>query len=283
MPACVPGVVTVTDRWYDPVVAVADREFRAVVRTRLLLVLVAGYAVVVWGVALAGSAGGGYLPLSLDLLVPMELLVPVLGFAFGYRAILGDRERGELAVVRTYPLDAAQFVAGVYLGRATALAAVVVVPLLAAGALVPLSRQRTISVLSAHATTDSPSLYLRFVVLMVLFALVVLAVALAVSAVARSVRQALGLAAAVGLATAVGIDATGVAGLAGGVLPESSVGVVLALSPNGAVRGLVFATVVDPVTTGGVSAGLPPLLSLSGLAVWAVGSAALATRAVDRP
>lgn len=119
-----------------------------------------------------------------------------------YRAAYGNRSaRADAQVARRLALRDRQVSVVVGEDAATLAAAV------------PLARQETISVLAAHATTDSPVLYVRFVVLIALFALVVLAVALGVSAVTRSFRQALALAAAVVLAVVIGLDASLIAGL----------------------------------------------------------------------
>ncbi|MFC7081678.1 ABC transporter permease [Halorussus caseinilyticus] len=116
--------------------AVVGRELTTVVRTRAFLALAGGFAAVV--AVLAWTAGAvGYVPLVLDLLTPVEVLVPALALAFGYRSVLGDDERGELDVIRTYPVSRATFVLGVYLGRAAALLVALVVPLLGVALLYP--------------------------------------------------------------------------------------------------------------------------------------------------
>ncbi|WP_135827612.1 ABC transporter permease [Halorussus halobius] len=257
----------------DRLFVVASRELTTVARTRAFLALAAGFAALV--AALAWSAEPtGYAPLVLDLLTPVEVLVPALALAFGYRTVLGDRERGELDVVRTYPVSRATFVVGAYLGRAAALLVAVVVPLFGVAALVPAVGGVGTTVVASHAAADSPVLYVRFVVLAAAFALVLMAVAMAVSATARSTRAGLAVAVALGLALVVGFDAGIVAGLAGGVVGDDALGLALGASPNSAFRGLVLSTVV-----GGVESSAPvadPAASLFGLAAWLVGSLGLA-------
>ncbi|WP_276299777.1 ABC transporter permease [Halorussus lipolyticus] len=260
-------------RSLDRAFAVVGRELSTVVRTRAFLALAGGFALVV--AVLAWTADPiGYVPLVLDLLTPVEVLVPALALAFGYRSVLGDEERGELDVIRTYPVSRATFVLGVYLGRAAALLVAVVAPLLAVALLVPAFGGVGTQVIASHAATDSPLVYLRFVALTSLFALVLMAAALAVSTTAGTTRSGLVVAIALGVALVVGFDASIVAGLAGGVVPEGGLDVVLALSPNSAFRGLVLEIVV-----GGVASGAPaasPTASVLGLLAWLVGALAVA-------
>lgn len=256
---------------------VAQREVSTVCRTRLLLAFLAGYLGLVWGLAWL-SATGTYVGLALDLLTPTEVLVPVLGFAVGYRSILSDRRRGELDTVRTYPLSRAAYVAGIYLGRGVVVVATVLLGLLGSAALVPLSQGREVAIIASHATVDSPLLFGRFVVLAVAFGLVALALALLVSAAARSSRGGLALAVGAVLAMIVGADSTLAVALTQGLVSPERLTWLLAVSPNSAFRSLVFATVLSPV---GASApiGAGTVASVLGLVGWiavALGGATVA-------
>ncbi|CQR50628.1 hypothetical protein BN996_02111 [Haloferax massiliensis] len=166
--------------------AIAARELRTVVRTPAVVALSVVFALTVVAVAAAGSgARGGYVPLVLDLLPFVEALVPLLAVALCYRAVLSDRESGELDVLRTFDVSRPAYVGGVYLGRGLALAFVVFGSLLAAGATVPVLSPPDPTFLALNEAADSPVAFLRFSVLAVLFALAVAAVALAVSAADR--------------------------------------------------------------------------------------------------
>lgn len=257
---------------------VAQRELETLARTRTVLLLGTGYVVVVLALFL-GSGTGGYIPAVLDLLTPMEVLVPALAFAFGYRAVLADATRGELETLRTYPLDRTTFVVGVFVGRLAGFLPVVLVPLLAAGGLVAVGGPEQVSVLAGHGTVDTPVLYLRFVTLTVAFATVSLAAAVAVSAAARSTREALALAVALVLALVVGFDATIVAALAGGLVGPDSLSTLAGLSPNSAYRGLVFGLAVGETYVQAAPLA-NPLTSALGLLGWFVGSLTVAVRAV---
>lgn len=260
--------------------ALAQRELDAVVRTRTYLILVALFALAVASVPALGGAGG-YLPLVLNLTTPVEVLVPVLAFAFGYQAIRADAERGELDVIRTYPLGRATYVLGVYLGRAAAVLATVLVPLALAAAFVPLTSQPAPSFLASAATVDDPVYYVRFVAIAGAYALVALGIAVAVSTVARSRREGLGLAASTLLVVVFGLDLAVVGGLTTGVVGPEGLSTALALSPASAFRGLVLAFAATPVAAASAPApaALPGAVGLLG---WFAGTLALATVTVWR-
>ncbi|WP_425604232.1 ABC transporter permease [Halobellus salinisoli] len=248
-----------------------------IVRTPALLALAAAFAASVGGVAWAGTGGGGgFVPLTLDLLTFVEVLVPLLAVAFGYRSILGDRRTGELDVLRTFDVSRVAYVGGVYLGRALVLVSLVVGTLLFVGLFVPFLTADIPTFLAVNAAAaDSGVRYVRFVALSAAFTLVVLAVTVGISAATRTVRTAFALALALAVALVLGIDTALVAGLAGGVLAEDGFAALLALSPNSAFRGLVLSSAVGVVGGAEVAAG-KPLLNGVGLLVWWTGSLAVA-------
>lgn len=259
----------------DRIVAVLDRELRTIARNRLYALLAAGFAALVVAVSI-GSNVSGYVPLALTLLTPLELLVPALAAAVGYRSILGDRESGELDVVRSYPVTRGEYVAGVYLGRLAAILATVVLPLLAVGLAVPVVG-RAPTFLPQPSGLDSPVLYLRFVSLTALFAAAALAVMTLLSAIAGNSRRGLVLAVVAVLATAVGVDAVAVLGLASGV-PLGWAGLPF-LGPNGAYRGLVIALVVAPVSTPPTQPA-PVAMAFGVLLCWVAGALLVAAMRV---
>ena len=246
---------------------VAERELLTVLRTPALRVLAAGFVLVTVGVPWLGETGS-YLGLVLDLLLPVEVLVPVLAFAFGYRSLLGDAQSGELETLATYPVSSPGYVASVYLGRAVAVLGVVLLGLGAAGAFVALTGEPQLSVVASHAAADSPALYLRYVLSTALFALAVLAVAVLVSAVARSSRGGLGLAAVAVVALTGGLDAALIGSVGRGATAADGVPTaLLALSPNSAYRRLVFESSVAPVGLA-VPGGSTALLGTVALVGW---------------
>lgn len=253
--------------------AVFERELGTLRRTRSVRVLGMGFLVLTVGGALMSGAGG-FVPLALALVTPLELLVPVLAAALGYRAILGDRERGELTLLRTYPVAPETFTLAVYAGRLVGLLVLVVPPLLLVGLLVPLLAPSPAS-LARTGGLDSPLFYLRFVVLTGLFAASILAPVVLLSALARNVRRGLVAAVVLVVTLAIGLDLAVVLGLAGGAFGAAELPWLLALSPASAYRGLVLTLVVGPVTTTGTRAAAP-LASVAGLALWLVGPLFLA-------
>lgn len=260
---------------------VAQRSFESVLRSRALLAAAGGYALAILGFAWVAS-GGGYLALSLNLLTPLAVLVPLIAIAIGYRSILDDRVRGELDVFRTYPVSGRSYVMGVFLGRVAGLLIVVLVPLVLATGVVILFREETISVLAGHETADTPLVYVRLLVLTALFAVTSLAIAVSVSAVAKTSRSAVALAIAATLALLIGLDIGLVAGLAADFVEPATLDVFVAASPLSAFRGLVLELAVEPVAPGTIAGGIDPAAGLAGLTTWTVGALLIAGAAVFR-
>ncbi|MFC7078491.1 ABC transporter permease [Haloarcula halophila] len=216
------------------------REVQAAVRTRSFLALALVTTIAVFGVATAGGPAGGYVPTVVDVLVVVEILVPTVAFAVGYRAMADPIARGELDVMETYPLPTWGYVGGTYAGRAVVLSAVVGVPLAALGVYVATTAGPETTVFASHRGIDSPLLYLRFLALTLLYGFVSLSLVVLLSVLAGSRSRALVLALAGLLVLTVGGDVAVFAALDGSVLPSESLGGVLAVTPAGAYRGLVF-------------------------------------------
>jgi ABC-type transport system involved in multi-copper enzyme maturation permease subunit len=253
---------------------VLDREFDALRRSRSMWLLSAGYAAVVLALTWAGGPGG-YLPAVLDLLAPLQLLVPVLAVGFGYRAVLGDADREELSVLRTFPVGRRGYLLGTYLGRLAALLAVVVAPLVLAGAWAGVAGGAQSEVLASYAGRDSPAVLFRLLVLTALYAATTLAAAVALSALATGPRAALALGVGLVVLVGVGLDLGLVALLAGDVLPAPLLSWLLALSPASAFRALVLS-----FSTGSATPG--PAVAATGLLVWLGGSLGVALAALPR-
>ena len=258
------------------------RELLTAVGRRTYLALWFGFVGVLLGIAwFGGGMHAGYVSTIIDLLTPLELLIPVIGFMLGYRAILDDRRRGVLDVLGTYPVSAWQIVTGVYLGRAIGLAAVVSTALSVLVYPIMLTDSQQYLFYATHTGGDSIGHFLRFIVLTVVFALVMLAVAIAISALIGTTRTAI---AALGL-TLFGLlfaaDIGLVFALSRGVIAEESLVSSLAISPLSAYRGLVIeTTIVATAGTGPRTAS--PLASVLGLLVWWLGSLLVAAGAIRR-
>ncbi|TKX75107.1 copper ABC transporter permease [Halorubrum sp. GN11_10-6_MGM] len=220
------------------------RELATVRRTPGYAVLAVGLLVVLGGlVAVGGGGATGFVPAVVDLLLPTEVLVPLLAVVLGYRALFADAASGELAVIRTYPVSAAAYVSGVLLARTVALVALVGGPFALVGAYVWLTAAPDTGIFATHAGVDSPILFVRFVALVVPFGAAYLALSAAVSTIATSRRSAVALGVLALLVGVLGGDLVVLRSLSAGAAP-GGIGGALALSPNGAFRGLVFEHVI---------------------------------------
>lgn len=262
------------------VLTVVQRELVTVQRTRALIAAAVAFGALIVGLAWTGGSNG-YVPAVLTLLTPIEVLVPALAVAIGYRAVQGDAQRGELELLRTYPLSRTEAIIGVYLGRAAVLVVAIVVPLTVVAIVVTLTSGASSTVFPTHSGADSILLFVRFAVLTVGYALVALAAAIALSAATRSLRAAVALASALVVVLAVGLDLAIIGGLAGGVVPDGGLPWLLAASPNSAYRGLVLQTVVAAVGTSGFETA-PAVLNLTGLIAWFTSMLVVARAAIWR-
>ena len=227
--------------------SVVWRELQTVVRTRTYALLSVGLALVFVQLVRGGDAAeSGYVPAAVDLLLPVEVLVPLVAVALGYRAFSGDND--DRPVLRTYPISRVALVGGVFVGRLVGLAAIVGVPLVAVAVLVSRTSGIKSAVFATHGGVDSPVLFARFVMLTFLFGAVVLAMAIAASILVQTSRAALALVLAVLIAVVVGGDLLTLVGLSTGAIDGDSLETALAASPASAYRGLVLELVVGVAT-----------------------------------
>jgi len=220
------------------------RELATVFRTPGYGVLGVGLLALLAGIVVVGGGGAtGFVPAIVDLLLPTEVVVPLVAFVLGYRALLTDTESGEFAVIRTYPVGIGGYVLGVVLARVVGLLVVVGAPYVLVGAGIWLTAAPDTGIFATHSGVDSPWLYVRFLAFIIPFAATYLALATAVSAIAASRRAAIALGVLAVVLGVLGGDLAAVGSLAGGTSPEAISG-LLARTPNGAFRGLVFEHVV---------------------------------------
>jgi ABC-2 type transport system permease protein len=267
-----------------PVTVVAGREVRTLLRTRALLAVAAAFAAVVIGLGGASMGSpGGYVSLTYDLLLPVELLVPVLAFAVAFQSIRGDDERGTLSILRTYSVSRAEYVLGVFVGRALPTFVAVVAALGVAGIVASLGAPATSSFLATHSAGDTPLVYGRFVLFAGWYAVAAVAFVLAASALARTDREALAAAVGVVVVVAFVADLALVTLLTAGIVGDA-VGVLVGLAPASAFRGLVLELAIRPAlaTNPGVATA-HPVVSAFGLAFWTAAALAVAGVAVWRP
>jgi len=255
------------------------RELATVRRTPGYAALAVGLLVVLGGlVAVGGGGATGFVPAVVDLVLPTEVLVPLLAVVLGYRALFADAASGELAVIRTYPVSAAEYVLGVLLARTAALVAIVGGPFAIVGAYVWLTAAPDTGIFATHAGVDSPLLFVRFLALVVPFGAAYLSLSAAVSVVATSRRSAVALAVLALLAGVVGGDLAVLRSLSAGASPSGIAGWI-ALTPNGAFRGLVFEHVIGVAFApeGGFVESGRAVASLVG---WTVGGGVAAVAAI---
>lgn len=257
--------------------ALVGRELRSVVRTPSYVLLGVGIALVVFWLAVGGGGSAtGYVPAVVDLLLPLELVVPLAAVAVGYRSVVSDLERGELDVLESYGVPAWVYVSAVYVGRAAVLSAILAGSLAVVGVVIATTAQPDFGFYATHMGVDSPVLFGRFVVATVLFGLAMLAVVVFVSVLARSTRTALAVAVGALLLIGGGGDALVILGLTDGWLADRQLLSALAVVPNSAYRGLVFETVIG--VTSAVDTGYAaPLWNAAGLVAWLAGSLLAAT------
>ncbi|QHS18359.1 copper ABC transporter permease [haloarchaeon 3A1-DGR] len=221
--------------------AVLRREIATIRRTPGYWIASLGLLVVLAGVLAVGGGGEtGFVPTIVDLLLPTELLVPVVAVVLGYRALLTDAE--ELAMIRTYPISTVEYVCGIVAARFAALLGMLV-PFALVGGYVWLTASPDTTIYATHTGVDSPLLFVRFLAFVVLLGLPYLSLAMVVGAVANSRRGALALAALVLIGGVLGGDLA-VVGTLGGDAGVASLPARVAIPPNGAFRGLVFEHVI---------------------------------------
>lgn len=257
-------------RRHDRVFVVAEREFRTLLRSRMAVGVAVAFFAVVVGLG-GGSLGspGGYVSLTYDLLLPIELLVPALAFAYVYRSVRGDDERGELDVIRTYDVSRSDYVLGVFVGRTAGLVVVVLASLAVAGAVASRGADPSTAFFATHNAGDTPIVYARFVLFAVVYALVVAALALAVSAATRTKREALAGSVAALLVVAIGLDLSLVTLVSLDVVGSDAIAAMNGLSPASAFRGLVLERAIRPALAGGpTTPTASPLASALGLLGW---------------
>lgn len=262
--------------------AILARELLTVFRSKVYFGLVAGSTLVIFGMLFAGGGSEvGYVPAAVDLLTPLELLVPAVAVALGYRVITDDAQTGELDVFETYPVPSWTYVLGVYVGRACALIVAIVGPLALVALYLTTQSPPDPSSLATHRGIDSPVLFVRFLLLTVLYGLVVLALGLTASSLAWSRRTAIALVVLLLGLVVVVIDLVLLRGFGIGWIASNQLTAALAVSPASAYRGLVFETVLY-VAFDADSGYASPVASVLGLVGWLLTSLAVTTVAVER-
>jgi Cu-processing system permease protein len=116
-----------------PVASIARKEFQERIRNRWALAIASVFtvfalAIAYFGAAQQGSVGLRGVDVTIASLVSLVVyLVPLIALMLGYDAIVGERERGSLALLLSLPITRFELLLGKYLGLAAALVASTVV------------------------------------------------------------------------------------------------------------------------------------------------------------
>lgn len=266
----------------ERILIVGRRELRTMFRARWALILALVFVMVVVGITVIGDGyERGYVPTIFDLMTPLELIVPLFAIALSYRAILGDATSGELDILRSYPLRPFEQVLGVFLGRSLFVATAVTIALVLSGMAVAVTPPETVRVFATHEVADSPLFFARLVVLTVGFAIVLVSIGLAISAMVTSTRTAFAIIGALLLILFVGFEFAILQGLETGLIPEDLLAPLLGIGPLSAFRGLILETAVA-IDPGADAAPASSLISAVALVAWLIVGLTLATVSLRR-
>jgi len=112
---------------FAQVLSIAGKEFHDHIRNRWLLAMVAVFtafalAIAYFGAAQQGIVGLRSVEVTIASLVSLVIyLVPLIALMSGYDTIVGERERGSLALLLSMPITRFELLLGKYLGLAATL------------------------------------------------------------------------------------------------------------------------------------------------------------------
>ena len=163
------------------VLAVAEKDFRDAIRSRLMIVVAVMFvAFTGGGVLLATTAGG---PVSLGILGAISALrggtaifIPIIALGIAYRAIAGEQASGSLKLLLSLPNSRLDVVLGKFLGRAAVVTVAIVIGFVS-------------MLLAAALTVDQgiqPEVIVVFMLSALLLAIVFISIAVSVSAFTNS-------------------------------------------------------------------------------------------------
>ncbi len=255
---------------WRPVAAISAKEFRDRIRNRWTLVMAALFAafalaIAYFGAAQQGSIGLRGVDVTLASLVSLVIyLVPLIALMLGYDAVVGERERGSLALLLSQPLTRFELLLGKYLGLAGALACATLLGFGSAGI-----------VLASRFGAAAIGPYAVFLGSAVALGLAFLSVSVLISTVAASRIAASGLAIVAWFGGVLVYDLALLALLValGGRLHGDVVPLLLLLNPADAFRMVNFFGLAEIGRLYGLAAVVPhalasPLVQAAALAAW---------------
>ncbi|MVO18027.1 ABC transporter permease [Parasedimentitalea huanghaiensis] len=265
--------------------AIAGSELRILRRNRwlfmatLIMVLFA-LALTFAGSAPTGSLGVDMLTVSVASMTTLSVyLAPLLALMMSFDAISGDRDRGSLSLLLSYPAGRGEILLGKFLSHLAALAFAMTVGFGTAGAL---------AAWSGGAGADSLLALGRLIATSILLGAVFLALGYGVSSISSSSTAAAGLSAAIWLIFVVLYD-LGLLGAVvmdeGGFFTQSIFPWLMVANPADAFRVWnIAASETVAVTSGmtGAASALPAWAAPLSLLLWPVIGFALARLAFGR-
>lgn len=179
------------------VIAIAKKDFRDAMRSRVLIALIVLFALFTVGGAyistqiagLLGDAGDQPLDILFALQTPASFLIPIIGLMVGYKAIAGERETGSLKFLLGLPHSRRDVVLGKVLGRTGVVTVAIVIGF-------------AVGIVAIFGFTGSVSLveYLAFTLVTILLGLTFVSIAVGISAATGSTtRAAVGIVSLIGL------------------------------------------------------------------------------------
>lgn len=266
------------------VCVIAGKEFHDRLRSRWVLavsLVFAAFTVVTsyFGAAVQGVVGfQGIEPLIASLVSLTIYLLPLIALILGFDALVGERERGTLNLMLSYPISRVQLVLGKYLGLAAALTCATLAGFGLAGVVIAL-----------RAPTADWYQYAGFVVSAVLLGWVFLSLAVSASAFCRSRTSASGVAVALWFFFVLVYDLLllGALVLSGGAVVGPMFPVLLMLNPADVFRILNIFGPGDLHTMYGLVSVFPaalaePMVLGSAMLAWIVAPLGLAAWRFDR-
>lgn len=179
------------------VIAIAKKDFRDAMRSRVLIALIVLFALFTVGGAyistqiagLLGDAGDQPLDILFALQTPASFLIPIIGLMVGYKAIAGERETGSLKFLLGLPHSRRDVVLGKVLGRTGVVTVAIGIGF-------------AVGIVAIFGFTGSFSLveYLAFTLVTILLGLTFVSIAVGISAATGSTtRAAVGIVSLIGL------------------------------------------------------------------------------------
>ena len=240
-----------------PIITLAGKELRDRMRNRWVLAMALVFTLFSLVIAYLGGAQQGHvgfhsIEFTIASLVSLVIyLMPLIALLLGFDAIVGERERGSLALLLTLPVTRLELLLGKYLGMASALA----LSCLAGFGLVA-------ALLWRHMSANALFHYAGFMLSSVMLGLAFLSMAVLISVLARERTHASGLAIATWFVFVLVYDLVllGVLVATGGAFASDALAWLLLLNPADVYRILNVFSLEEVRTLHGLASVVPESL-----------------------